>query len=100
MEFTARIAKSFQAKTQQRSMMPDERLAITKALRDRAFGTDGPDVRQAERERRPETGDRTASRPTRARASDSWRRIGRCTLPANRWSRSDRGDDELGGCRG
>jgi hypothetical protein len=24
MEFTARIAKSFQAKTQQRSMMPDE----------------------------------------------------------------------------
>jgi hypothetical protein len=56
MERIAHIARSFQAaaawdRDQQRKMTPDERLAVAKVLRDRAFGTDAPDVRQVERER-------------------------------------------------
>lgn len=31
------------------AMTPDERIAIAKALRDRVYGTDCPDVREAER---------------------------------------------------
>jgi hypothetical protein len=36
---------------QQWAMIPDERLAIAKELRERVFGKDAPDVRQAEREK-------------------------------------------------
>jgi hypothetical protein len=36
---------------QYRSMSPDERRAIAKALRDRAFGRDRPDVRESERQK-------------------------------------------------
>ena len=36
-------------KEQQWKMTPDERLAAAKELRDRAYGTDAPDVREAER---------------------------------------------------
>ncbi len=34
---------------QQHQMTPDERRAVAKTLRDRAYGTDAPDVRQAHR---------------------------------------------------
>ncbi|MCA8978335.1 MAG: hypothetical protein KDC98_26640 [Planctomycetes bacterium] len=36
-------------KQQQWSMTPDERLALAKELRDRYYGADCPDVREAER---------------------------------------------------
>jgi len=36
-------------KEQQWAMTPDERLAIAKELRDRAYGKDAPDVRESER---------------------------------------------------
>lgn len=56
MERIAHLAKSFEQaaawdEAQQRAMTPDERLAVAKVLRDRAYGTDCPDVREAERER-------------------------------------------------
>lgn len=55
-ERIAHVARSFREaadrdKAQQRVMTPDERLAIAKTLRDRAFGTDCPDVREPERQR-------------------------------------------------
>ena len=36
-------------RAQHQAMTPDQRLAVAKELRDRAYGTDAPDVREAER---------------------------------------------------
>ena len=56
MERIVHVARSFAEaaewdRQQQRAMTPDERLAIARILRDRAYGADAPDVRQAERRR-------------------------------------------------
>ena len=56
MERDVHKARSFEEaakwdRAQQKAMSPDERLAIAKELRDRAYGADAPDVRQSERER-------------------------------------------------
>jgi hypothetical protein len=50
---------------QQWSMTPDERLAAAKLLRDRVYGADVPDVREAERSKagRPELDDLEHLRP-------------------------------------
>ncbi len=54
MERDAHKARSFAEAArwdlqQQWSLTPEQRLEIAKVLRDRAFGADAPDVREAER---------------------------------------------------
>jgi len=56
MEREAHKSRSFDEaarwdRAQQRAMTPDQRLAIAKELRERVFGANAPDVREAERER-------------------------------------------------
>lgn len=56
MKREAHKSKSFEDaerwnKEQMWAMTPDERLAIAKELRDRFYGKDAPDVREAEREK-------------------------------------------------
>lgn len=56
MEREAHKARSFEEadcwdREQQHAMTPDERFAIVRALLERVYGPDVPDVRAAERER-------------------------------------------------
>ena len=54
MERIAHVSRSFAEaeiwdRDQMWSLTPDERLAIARTLRERVFGSDAPDVREAER---------------------------------------------------
>ncbi|MBK9384280.1 MAG: hypothetical protein IPN34_05595 [Planctomycetes bacterium] len=55
------VARSFEEaerwdREQMLAMTPEERLTIARILRERVYGTDCPDVREAERQKQRESG--------------------------------------------